>query len=224
MNSSVKIWGATVAIAAVLIAVPLFLGRAPQKSAEVALQETVPQLAATTAGEDKPAETKEAQAPMQGRLAGTLKLSMPGPEAERGRLAIDYSCYRINVSPPLNWSGAPRGTKSYAVFMGQKKEAGPPYLYWVRFNIPASADGIPQGARGETALSDGSLYGLNDHGVAGYAGPCDPRGTFTYVIRVFALDTVLDVPNGASKDVVSKAMRGHILDVTEMSLVHYKNL
>lgn len=223
MTPSAKTWIITGVVAVVLIAGAFLLTRSPQRSAETALQETVP--AQTAAVDEAPQENREpSPPPVQGKLAGTLKVSMPGPEAERGRLSLTYSCYRDNVSPPLNWSDAPRGTKSYAVFMGQKKEGGAPHLYWVRFNIPASATSLPEGPRGDAALGDGSRYGMNDHGVAGYAGPCDPRGTSTYVFRVFALDTVLDVPAGATKDILSKAMRGHILDVAEISLFHYKQL
>ena len=62
----------------------------------------------------------------------------------------------------------------------------------------------------------GSVDGKNSWGRTGYGGPCPPSGTHRYFFKLYALDTVLDLPNGATKDQLSPAMEGHILAQTEV--------
>jgi len=60
-------------------------------------------------------------------------------------------------------------------------------------------------------LKDGSKNGINSWGKYGYGGPCPPGGTHRYFFKLYALDTVLDLKHGATKEKLEKAMEGHIL-------------
>jgi hypothetical protein len=93
-----------------------------------------------------------------------------------------------NTSPALAWSGAPAGTKSFAVTMIDPMEDKQPLWHWIVFDVPASVTALPTGASG-TAMPEGAIEGMNDHATKGYAGPCPPRGTtHRYIINVWALD------------------------------------
>ncbi len=93
-----------------------------------------------------------------------------------------------NTSPALSWSGAPDGTKSFAVTMLDPMDDTHYFWHWIAFNIPASVTALPPGASG-TAMPEGAVEGVNDYGAKGYGGPCPPRGsTHRYIFNVWALD------------------------------------
>ncbi len=93
-----------------------------------------------------------------------------------------------NTSPALAWSGAPEGTKSYAVTMLDPMDDTHYFWHWIAFNIPASVTALPPGASG-TEMPQGAVEGVNDYGTKGYGGPCPPRGTtHRYIFNVWALD------------------------------------
>jgi Raf kinase inhibitor-like YbhB/YbcL family protein len=122
----------------------------------------------------------------------------------------NYSCDGKGISPPLAWSGAPDGTKTFALIMDDPDAPMGTYVHWVIYNIPSSAAGLPEAVSKDARLANGSQQGPNSSGRAGYAGPCPPGGTHRYFFKLYALDAVLDL-SGAGKEQLLKAMEGHIL-------------
>ncbi len=61
-------------------------------------------------------------------------------------------------------------------------------------------------------VPSGASEGVTDFGRPGYGGPCPPSGTHRYFFKVFALDTILDLPPATDAAALESAMRGHILD------------
>jgi Raf kinase inhibitor-like YbhB/YbcL family protein len=93
-----------------------------------------------------------------------------------------------NVSPALAWSGAPPGTKSFAVTMLDPMDGSHYFWHWIAFDIPVGVTALPSGASG-TAMPQGAVEGVNSFGGRGYGGPCPPRGTtHRYIFNVWALD------------------------------------
>jgi len=83
---------------------------------------------------------------------------------------------------------------------------GGTWVHWVLYNLPPDLTGIEQGKSG------GGTKGINDFKDLGYGGPCPPKGTtHRYYIKVYALDSMLDLKSGATKDQVESLMSGHIL-------------
>jgi Raf kinase inhibitor-like YbhB/YbcL family protein len=101
-------------------------------------------------------------------------------------------CGGSNVSPEFHWSGAPGGTKSFALtIFDPDAPTGAGWWHWVIFNIPGTVTGVAGGAgsRGSKELPPGSAQCRNDYGQWGYGGPCPPVGTtHRYVVRVYALN------------------------------------
>ena len=156
------------------------------------------------------------------KLAGTLTLS--SPSVQNGRLSIEHTCYRRNISPPLNWTGIPPGTKTLVLFF-EKDEAGPDNpAQWLVYNISPKSSGLAGQIPVGTALADGSMQGVGEGGRVGYTGPCVPKGQHMYQFRLFALDTVPNLPMGAHKYDIIQMMNGHVIDMAVYPVMHFYKL
>ena len=115
-----------------------------------------------------------------------------------------FGCSGENKSPALKWSGAPAGTKSYAVTVyDPDAPTGSGWWHWVVLNIPANVTELPAnaGAVGGANLPPGASNVRVDFGFAGWGGTCPPQGDkpHRYVFTVYALKTdKIDVPADAS--------------------------
>ncbi|HDN79530.1 MAG: YbhB/YbcL family Raf kinase inhibitor-like protein [Chloroflexi bacterium] len=140
-----------------------------------------------------------------------LEITSSAFEAE-GTIPSRYTCKGENVSPPLRWTGVPGEAKSLVLICDDPDAPRGTFVHWVIFNIPPSATGLPEGVPPKPALEDGSIQGKNDFGRIGYGGPCPPPGpAHRYFFKLYALDISLDLPSGATKEQVLKAMEGHII-------------
>jgi len=128
----------------------------------------------------------------------------------------DYTCDGRDVSPPLSWSEPPEKTQSFALIMDDPDAPMGTWVHWVIYNIPATARGLAEGVPTNADLPDGSRQGRNSWRRIGYGGPCPPSGTHRYFFKLYALDTVLTLASGATKDELLKAMEGHILAQAEL--------
>ena len=122
-----------------------------------------------------------------------------------------FGCSGNNVSPALNWSGAPTGTKSFAVSMyDPDAPTGSGGCHWVVFNIPPGTTSLPKGAGDvkQKLMPKGAIQSRTDFGGAGYGGPCPPPGDkpHRYLITVFAVD--VDRLPDAKNDAASAALVG----------------
>jgi Raf kinase inhibitor-like YbhB/YbcL family protein len=115
-----------------------------------------------------------------------------------------FGCSGDNKSPTLKWSGAPAGTKSFAVTVyDPDAPTGSGWWHWVVVNIPANVTELPSnaGAVGGANLPQGASNVKVDFGFAGWGGTCPPQGDkpHRYIFTVFALKTdKLDLPPDAT--------------------------
>jgi len=86
----------------------------------------------------------------------------------------------------------------------------------VLYNIPAEKGALDPNLPKREEVPGTGTQGRNDGGKIGYMGPCPPSGTHRYYARLFALDTELNLAPGATKDQLSQAMEGHVLDRAEL--------
>ena len=84
-------------------------------------------------------------------------------------------------------------------------------MHWVLFNIPATANELPQSIPLDKVIENGARHGINDFRKFGYGGPCPPGETHRYYFKIYALDTEFSQEPGLTKAELLKAMKGHIL-------------
>lgn len=128
----------------------------------------------------------------------------PGSQLSDAQVFNGFGCSGKNISPALQWHGAPAGTKSFALTLyDPDAPTGSGWWHWVVYNIPADVTGLSEGAGavGGQGLPAGSVQGRSDFGAAAFGGACPPAGDkpHRYVFTVYALKTdKIDVPADAS--------------------------
>jgi Raf kinase inhibitor-like YbhB/YbcL family protein len=131
-----------------------------------------------------------------------------------------HTCEGQDVSPGLEFSGAPQGAKSLALIVHDPDAPDPKapkmdWVHWVLYNLPADCKGLAQGVS-ESALPPGTLPGLNDWKRTGWGGPCPPIGRHRYFFELIALNTVLDDLGSPTRQRLERAIAGHILGKAEL--------
>lgn len=120
-------------------------------------------------------------------------------------------------SPPLSWSGVPGDTKSLALIVEDPDAPSGTFTHWVIFDIPVTHPGLAEDVSHAGDFTDGTRQGDNDFDERGYSGPRPPKGEkHRYVFKLFAIDDRLELEEGASKEALLEAMRGHVLDQAEL--------
>jgi Raf kinase inhibitor-like YbhB/YbcL family protein len=128
-----------------------------------------------------------------------------------------FGCDGGNASPQLSWTGAPEGTKSFAIILfDPDAPTGPPpnghrgFWHWIAFNIPASTTSIPKNAGDAKAklMPDGVIQSRNSYGFDGFGGMCPPKGDkpHHYDLTVYAVDE--DKLQFAKDDMISPEVVG----------------
>lgn len=135
---------------------------------------------------------------------------------DNGNIAVKYTCDGADVSPPLAWSDPPEGTKSFALILDDPDAPSKTWVHWLLYNIPGDARALKENLPNHKQLADGSFQGINDFKNYGYDGPCPPGGTHGYRLKLYALDTILALSAGTTKEQLIDAMDGHILEKTEL--------
>jgi len=159
-------------------------------------------------------------------LVMAIALSSPA-FPHNGPIPKLYTCQGKDVSPALNWSGLPNGTKSIALVVDDPDAPDPAapkrvWVHWVLYNLPPATTGLPE-AVSATALPPDTKQGRNDWDRPGYGGPCPPIGRHRYFHKLYALDTMLPDLKQPTKAQLLEAMKGHILEEAEIIGTHQKS-
>jgi Raf kinase inhibitor-like YbhB/YbcL family protein len=142
---------------------------------------------------------------------GTMQLTSTA-FGEGGLIPVRYTCDGENVSPPLKWSGAPAGAKSFALIVDDPDAPAGIWVHWLVYDLPPTTTELPEGVAKSQYLPGGAKQGLNDFKHLGYGGPCPPPGkAHRYFFKLFALDRVIELKPGATKKELEAAMEGHKL-------------
>lgn len=138
-----------------------------------------------------------------------------------------FGCQGRNQSPQLSWTGAPAGTKSFAITMYDPDvPTGSGWWHWLVYDIPAKVADLPSGAGtpGKGGMPAGAKQGLTDFGTTGYGGPCPPigHGIHRYIITVHALGIEkLDVNERAGPAMIAYNINANTIGKASL-IFHHK--
>jgi phosphatidylethanolamine-binding protein (PEBP) family uncharacterized protein len=148
--------------------------------------------------------------------AGGFVLTSP-EVADGGNLPADYTGDGSGATLPLEWKGAPAGTKSYALIMDHLAPGNEMKSYWVMWDIPANVTSLPKNVKGVGKL------GVGFKGEEGYEPPhSQGPGEKTYVLHVYALsaEPKLAGKSSVSREALLSAIDGKILAKADLSVVY----
>ncbi|HLJ62983.1 MAG TPA: YbhB/YbcL family Raf kinase inhibitor-like protein [Stellaceae bacterium] len=158
-----------------------------------------------------------------GGAANAAGLTLTSPDIKDGatiqseQVFAGFGCTGKNVSPALAWSGAPSGTKSFALTAyDPDAPTGSGWWHWVVFNMPANATELVKdaGAVSKNLAPKGTVQSRTDFGTPGWGGPCPPQGDkpHHYIFTVYALDVDhLDADANASAAYIGFNLHFHTL-------------
>ena len=125
-----------------------------------------------------------------------------------------YTCDGLNISPPLDIDKIPKDAKSFVLIMEDPDALSGPFVHWIVWNIPIKRH------LGENEIH--GIEGLNDFDQHHYGGPCPPRGRHRYSFKIYALDSLLQLPPETTKEQLEKAMREYIIAYGELVGVYQR--
>lgn len=133
-------------------------------------------------------------------------------------IPAQFTCDGADLSPALQWSAAPAGTRSFALIVDDPDAPSGTFGHWGAYDIPASVTQLGEGAG--RAGAPGFRQAVNDFGVEGYRGPCPPRGhgAHHYRFRLIALDVEsLDLQSSPRIAELARAISAHVVGETTFS-------
>ena len=147
--------------------------------------------------------------------------SIPEPFVFNG-----HGCSGENLSPALEWSGAPDGTRSFAItVMDPDAPSADEFRHWTVVNIPSTVYSLPEGASSQGQLPLQATEIQNDFGVNEYGGPCPPRGDgpHRYVFTLYAIDSeMLKINPHADHETVEKMLNDHCLEKKSFTVTYQR--
>ncbi len=140
---------------------------------------------------------------------GTLSISSKA-FSHRDKIPMKYTGEGADISPPLTLSGIPTEAKSLVLVVDDPDAPRGTFDHWIAWNIPPETTMLEEGA-------DVPFEGKNHFGETRYRGPLPPPGpAHRYFFKIFALDTLLELPQGSTKEEVMEAIEGHVIAHTEL--------
>ncbi|MFH0754666.1 MAG: YbhB/YbcL family Raf kinase inhibitor-like protein [Candidatus Omnitrophota bacterium] len=147
---------------------------------------------------------------MASSVCAAESLQLTSPDIREGDyIHHKFTCQGVNISPALEFVNVPDKTNSLALIVHDPDAPGGDWVHWVVYNIPSENYLIHQGWTY-------GLEGQNDFGKDAWGGPCPPSGTHHYVFTGYALDEMLDLKKGATRQELEAVMKGHVLDKGEL--------
>lgn len=139
--------------------------------------------------------------------------------ADGGALPAEFTGDGASVTPPLEWSGAPAGTRSYALIMHHIDPEGLIKWYWTLYNIPPDVCSLPKDVQGVGVSGNNSVNRR-----LGYAPPHSKGpGAKSYVLTVYALSAPVQISVSlaeVNRAVLLAAMKDITLSSAELKVVY----
>lgn len=127
------------------------------------------------------------------------------------KIPSQYTCSGDNISPPLQFGNVPQEAKSLVLIVDDPDAPSGTWAHWVVYNIAPNISEVR-----ENSIPDNGIEATTSFGNTGYGGPCPPSGEHRYFFKLYAINTLLNLPEDANKQIVEEAMQGHIVGQAEL--------
>ena len=187
----------------------------PRAESEAAQAAAVPAAHADLASVHDKRPAMPVISPVQETAAMTFRISSPA-FADGQRVPTKYTADGDNISPPLDWSDAPAGAKSFLLVVEDPDAPSGTFYHWGLYNLQTR--GVPEGFASADRQDD-IESAMNDFGAPGYRGPAPPpgHGTHHYHFKVAALDVAaIDPPAWAKVADVWRVAKKHVIGEAEL--------
>lgn len=146
------------------------------------------------------------------------KMKLKTVFANNENIPSKYTCDGEDAAPKLTIHDVPEKAKSLVLIVDDPDAPIGTWVHWVLYNIPPNITEIDN-----ENLSKDIRQGITDFGRIGWGGPCPPSGTHRYFFKLYAVDKLLDLPQGATKTQVEKEIRGHIIEESQIIGLYKRN-
>jgi len=147
----------------------------------------------------------------------TLQLTLTSPGVQSTAfIPSQFTCDGANQSPPLTWSAPPKGTQSWVILLEASGQT--PRVHWLIYDLPASLRQLPAAVPDQPFLTQGGLQAKNDFGQYGYRGPCQADSADSYLLKLYAVSSLLDLPPGVRPRELRAALQSQILAETSLTI------
>lgn len=134
-----------------------------------------------------------------------------------GVIPEEFTCDGKNVSPPLYWKNVPNNAKSLALIVDDPDAPKGTWVHWIVYNIDPGILEFSQDLKNSSKEYKTQMKtGKTNFKHTDYGGPCPPSGTHRYFFKLYALNCILDLPGGKSKNEIENAMEGHVIEMGEL--------
>ncbi|GAA3922996.1 YbhB/YbcL family Raf kinase inhibitor-like protein [Litoribacillus peritrichatus] len=167
-------------------------------------------------------------APTAGAFDLQSKDIQPGKPMPKAQEFVGFGCDGQNLSPQLQWSNPPEGTKSFAITAyDPDAPTGSGWWHWLVYNLPESTNRLASGAgKGDLSLlPTGAAHGRNDYGQYAFGGACPPEkhGVHRYQFKVVALDVpTLELPKESSAALIGYMLNSHKLGEASIEALYQR--
>src|SRR6184192_2547398 len=128
-----------------------------------------------------------------------------------GKIPDKYTLYGDNIIPPLHLEDVPEKARSLALVVEDPNAPKGTFNHWILFNMDPRTRDIK-----EDRVPVMAMQGRNDFGEVEYDGPKPPSGEHRYVFKAFALDTMLPLSRGCTRETIEQKMQNHVLNNTTL--------
>lgn len=140
-----------------------------------------------------------------------MRLSSPA-FTEGGLIPWRYTAPSANELPPVHIEGVPDAAQSLVLILEDVDSPLGTVTHWLAWNIPPDTRSLDA-----VNLPEECRIGTDSFGKVGYFGPVPAEGRHHYRFSVLALDTSLELEEGAARPAVERAMEEHVLDRADVS-------
>ena len=140
---------------------------------------------------------------------GNMKLTTVFGHNEK--IPSEYTCDGEDLAPELNISDVPESAKELVLIVDDPDAPMGTWVHWLVYNIPVSTTKIDA-----KNLPKETRQGMTDFGRIGWGGPCPPSGTHRYFFKLYAIDNILNLQEGATKSQLESAIKGHVIEKDEL--------